>query len=160
MSCKIKGFYKGFKSISHICAAKEREMEIENPTDVKHVAHIGCDHSSTTAPRVPVGYMNEFKTGLGETTKSFTGKTRVSHPTTLSTRSSHGIDQSMESEPATEMKRIRSCTDLPSVTMKRKRRKKSTCIAESSSTKSLRRLSKTKCYSACSMFYSSSSPSY
>ncbi|KAE8724415.1 CRIB domain-containing protein RIC10 [Hibiscus syriacus] len=59
MSCKIKGFYKGFKSISHICAAKEREMEIENPTDVKHVAHIGCDHSSTTAPRVPVGNRDE-----------------------------------------------------------------------------------------------------
>ncbi|KAE8714914.1 putative COBRA-like protein 10 precursor [Hibiscus syriacus] len=110
-------------------------MEIGNPTDIKHVAHIGCDHSSTIAP----SWMNEFKTGPGETTKS-TGKTRVSHPTTLSTPSSH---QSMESKATIEMKRNRSCMDLPNVTMKRKRRKKSTSIAESSSTKSQRRLSKT-----------------
>ncbi|XP_039020126.1 CRIB domain-containing protein RIC10-like [Hibiscus syriacus] len=138
MSCKIKGIYKGFKSISHIFAAKEREMEIGNPTDVKHVAHFGCDHPSTIAP----SWMDEFKIGTDRTAKSTDGKTRVSHPITLSTRPSHGIDQSMESETATEMKRIRSCTDLPSVTMKRRRRKKSTSFSESSSKSS--RFSKTK----------------
>ena len=33
-----------------VVVAKEREMEIGYPTDVKHVAHIGWDGPSGTAP--------------------------------------------------------------------------------------------------------------
>ncbi|KAD7117947.1 hypothetical protein E3N88_05215 [Mikania micrantha] len=42
----------------HANFVKEREMEIGYPTDVKHVAHIGWDGSSGSAP----SWMNEFKT--------------------------------------------------------------------------------------------------
>ncbi|GMJ14600.1 hypothetical protein HRI_005129200 [Hibiscus trionum] len=151
MAGKIKGIYKGFKSISYIFVVKEREMEIGHPTDVKHVAHVGVGHSST----VPPSWMNEFKFGPDTTTTS-TDNTNVSHPTTpsidnskvshlttLSKRSSQGLDQSIESQPTTKKMRNQSCTDLPNVTKKRKRRKKNNSVAESSSTKS-RRMSKTK----------------
>ncbi|GMI72753.1 hypothetical protein HRI_000944600 [Hibiscus trionum] len=131
MAGKIKGIYKGFKSISQIFVVKEREMEIGQPTDVIHVAHIGGDHSSTIAP----SWMNGFKIGPNKTTKS-SNNTMVSHPTALSTRSSQDINQSMGSEATIKRMRNRSCTDLPNVTEKRKRRK-STSITESSSTKSL-----------------------
>ncbi|KAH1055718.1 hypothetical protein J1N35_033783 [Gossypium stocksii] len=60
-------------------------MEIGNPTDVKHVAHIGLDSSSDTAP----SWMNEFKTGLDSTAKPIR-KSRVSNPTFISTCSSQG----------------------------------------------------------------------
>ncbi|VAH36890.1 unnamed protein product [Triticum turgidum subsp. durum] len=43
---KMKGFFKGFKIISQIFAAKEQEMVIGRPTDVKHVAHIGWSSST------------------------------------------------------------------------------------------------------------------
>ncbi|XP_039060059.1 CRIB domain-containing protein RIC10-like [Hibiscus syriacus] len=78
MAGKIKGIYKGFKCISQIFAVKEREMEIGHPTDVKHVAHIGLDHSSAVAP----SWMNEFKTSPDRTAKSTSGlfyRTRGSH---------------------------------------------------------------------------------
>ncbi|KAK8629462.1 hypothetical protein V6N13_078303 [Hibiscus sabdariffa] len=81
MPGKIKGIYKDFKSITQIFVVKEREMEIGQPTDVIHVAHIGVDHFSTVAPT----WMN----GSNKTTNS-TDSTRLSHHTTLSTRSSQG----------------------------------------------------------------------
>ncbi|KAG6392309.1 hypothetical protein SASPL_146525 [Salvia splendens] len=56
----MKGLYKGFKyTISQFFVVKERELEIGYPTDVKHVAHIGWDGSTGTAP----SWMSEFKTG-------------------------------------------------------------------------------------------------
>ncbi|KAE8708906.1 CRIB domain-containing protein RIC11 [Hibiscus syriacus] len=126
MTGKIKGIYKGFKSLTQIFVAKEREMEVGHPTDVIHVAHIGLDHSSTVNP----SWMNEFKIGPNKTVKPT--NTRVSHPTALSTRSLQDIDQSMGSQPATEMTRNRSCTDLPNLNKKRKCRKKSASMSESS----------------------------
>ncbi|KAK8629460.1 hypothetical protein V6N13_078301 [Hibiscus sabdariffa] len=92
MAGKIKGIYKGFKSISQIFVVKERKMEIGQPTDVIHVAHIGVDHSSTVAPT----WMNEFKIGPDKTTKS-SDDAEVSHPTALSTRSSQGTYWSIKS---------------------------------------------------------------
>ncbi|PHT30292.1 CRIB domain-containing protein RIC10 [Capsicum baccatum] len=56
MGTKMKGIYK---YISNIFVVKEREIEIGYPTDVKHVAHIGWDGQSGSAP----SWMNEFKTG-------------------------------------------------------------------------------------------------
>ena len=51
---------RGFKNLSQIFAVydedddeeeeEEREMVIGLPTDVKHVAHIGWDNASVTAP--------------------------------------------------------------------------------------------------------------
>ncbi|KAF3332950.1 CRIB domain-containing protein RIC10-like isoform X2 [Carex littledalei] len=56
----MKGFFKGFKNMF---AAKEHEMEIGLPTDVKHVSHIGWDRSSDHAP----SWMKEFQTAAGYT---------------------------------------------------------------------------------------------
>ncbi|XP_022864100.1 CRIB domain-containing protein RIC6-like isoform X2 [Olea europaea var. sylvestris] len=51
MGTKMIGIYKGFKyTLSKIFVVKEREMEIGFPTDVKHVAHIGWDGPSSSAP--------------------------------------------------------------------------------------------------------------
>ncbi|KAJ0265505.1 CRIB domain-containing protein RIC6, partial [Hirschfeldia incana] len=41
---------------------EEEEIEIGNPTDVKHVAHIGWDGPSATPASAP-SWMNEFKAG-------------------------------------------------------------------------------------------------
>ncbi|CAN4087134.1 unnamed protein product [Withania somnifera] len=59
MGNKMKGIFKGFKIIFNNFAAKERELEIGCPTDVKHVAHIGWDGPSGNAP----SWMNQFKKG-------------------------------------------------------------------------------------------------
>uniref|UniRef100_A0ACD5V180 Uncharacterized protein n=1 Tax=Avena sativa TaxID=4498 RepID=A0ACD5V180_AVESA len=59
---KMKGIFKGFRIISNIFAAKEPEMEIGRPTDVKHVAHIGWNSSTgTLTGNAPPSWMN----GLG-----------------------------------------------------------------------------------------------
>uniref|UniRef100_A0A0D3FBW7 CRIB domain-containing protein n=1 Tax=Oryza barthii TaxID=65489 RepID=A0A0D3FBW7_9ORYZ len=61
----MKGLLKGLRYISQIFdpSVKEPEMQIGNPTDVKHVAHIGWDNASVTAP----SWMNEFKPTAGGT---------------------------------------------------------------------------------------------
>ncbi|XVF25992.1 hypothetical protein REPUB_Repub13aG0262100 [Reevesia pubescens] len=138
MATKIKGIYKGFKFISQIFVVKEREMEIGYPTDVKHVAHIGWDGPSGTAP----SWMNGFKTGPDFTATSL-GNSRDANSTPLSTWSSQDFEQSMGCQPATEMMRNMSCTDIPNVPKKQKRKKKSSSSPKSSSSKSSR-TSKTK----------------
>ncbi|EOY28621.1 hypothetical protein QUC31_013123 [Theobroma cacao] len=137
MATKIKGIYKGFKFISQIFVVKEREMEIGYPTDVKHVAHIGWDGPSGTAP----SWMNEFKTGPDFTATSI-GNSRGSNPTALSTWSSQDFEQSLGCEPATQMIRDLSSADLPNIPKKQKRKKKTTSSPKSSSKSS--RTSKTK----------------
>ncbi|MQM22216.1 hypothetical protein Taro_055266 [Colocasia esculenta] len=46
----MKGLLKGLRYISQIFDAKEEEMQIGYPTDVKHVAHIGWDGPSVNPP--------------------------------------------------------------------------------------------------------------
>ncbi|KFK40418.1 hypothetical protein AALP_AA3G371200 [Arabis alpina] len=61
-SYKMKSLLKGLRYISQVFeSGKEEEIQIGNPTDVKHVAHIGWDGPSAdaTAP----SWMNEFKSG-------------------------------------------------------------------------------------------------
>ncbi|XP_028758317.1 CRIB domain-containing protein RIC6-like [Neltuma alba] len=59
---KVKGLLKGLRYISQIFDnEKEEEMQIGNPTDVKHVAHIGWDGPSVNSP----SWMNEFKNTPG-----------------------------------------------------------------------------------------------
>nr|GMD11405.1 CRIB domain-containing protein RIC10-like [Ipomoea batatas] len=69
----MKGSFKaGFKYISNIFVVKERDIEIEieigDPTDVKHVAHIGWDGQTGSAPT----WMNGFKSGPDSTVPSIT----------------------------------------------------------------------------------------
>ncbi|KAJ0450313.1 putative CRIB domain-containing protein RIC1 [Helianthus annuus] len=82
MGTKIKGVFKGFKFISQIFVVKEREMEIGYPTDVKHVAHIGSDGSSGSAP----SWMTEFKTA-----PDFAATSIGNSGSAMSTWSSQGI---------------------------------------------------------------------
>ncbi|KAK2363850.1 CRIB domain-containing protein RIC7 [Trifolium repens] len=58
---KMKGLLKGLRIISQIFEEKEQEIEIGNPTDVKHVAHIGWDGPTDNNP----SWMNEFKSTPG-----------------------------------------------------------------------------------------------
>ncbi|KAA8515477.1 hypothetical protein F0562_018912 [Nyssa sinensis] len=131
MGTKIKGIYKGFKSISNIFVVKEREMEIGYPTDVKHVAHIGWDGpSSGSAP----SWMNEFKTASDFTATSIGN---INEPrgssSALSTWSSQDFDN-MEQQPVSGIFRDLPPTDLPNIPKKQKRKKiKSTSSPKSSS---------------------------
>ncbi|KAJ4956065.1 hypothetical protein NE237_012848 [Protea cynaroides] len=60
MSTTMKGLLKGLRYISQIFDnEKEEEMQIGHPTDVKHIAHIGYDGSSTHSPP----WMNEYSNG-------------------------------------------------------------------------------------------------
>ncbi|KAJ4894382.1 CRIB domain-containing protein RIC5 [Raphanus sativus] len=54
----MKGFLKGLRYIARIFEdAKEPEIQIGEPTDVKHVAHIGWEGPSATTP----SWMHEYK---------------------------------------------------------------------------------------------------
>ncbi|XP_010540905.1 PREDICTED: CRIB domain-containing protein RIC6 [Tarenaya hassleriana] len=69
-SYKMKSLLKGLRYISQVFESeKEPEMKIGNPTNVKHVAHIGCDGPSATAP----SWMNEFKAGFGAASNEMVG---------------------------------------------------------------------------------------
>ena len=65
---KMKGLLKGLRLISQIFDSNEKQPEIEigNPTDVKHVAHIGSDGPIENSP----SWMNKFKSvpGLSSST--------------------------------------------------------------------------------------------
>ncbi|XP_039004416.1 CRIB domain-containing protein RIC10-like isoform X2 [Hibiscus syriacus] len=106
------------KGIIVVVVVKEREMEIGYPTDVKHVAHIGWDGSSGSAP----SWMNELKTDPDFTATSI-ANSRDSNPTW----SSQDLEQSMGCQPATEMMRNLSGKDIPNIPRKHKRKKKTTC---------------------------------
>ncbi|KAH7569527.1 hypothetical protein JRO89_XS06G0178800 [Xanthoceras sorbifolium] len=122
MATKMKGIYKSFKYISQIFVVKEREMEIGYPTDVKHVAHIGWDGQSGSAP----SWMNEFKAAPDFST-------------------SIDFEQSMAQQPASEVLKDVPATDLPNVPKKHKRKKKSsTSSPKSSSSTRSSRAAKTK----------------
>ncbi|CAA2934039.1 Hypothetical predicted protein [Olea europaea subsp. europaea] len=65
MGTKIKGLLKGLRYISQIFEEeKEAEMQIGNPTDVKHVAHIGWDGPSASVDNAP-SWMKEYKAATG-----------------------------------------------------------------------------------------------
>ncbi|KAL5840499.1 hypothetical protein ACOSQ4_013107 [Xanthoceras sorbifolium] len=139
MATKMKGIYKSFKYISQIFVVKEREMEIGYPTDVKHVAHIGWDGQSGSAP----SWMNEFKAAPDFSTSI--GNPRESGSMSLSTWSSQDFEQSMAQQPASEVLKDVPATDLPNVPKKHKRKKKSlTSSPKSSSSTRSSRAAKTK----------------
>ncbi|KAF8118310.1 hypothetical protein N665_0005s0077 [Sinapis alba] len=66
-SSTMKSLLKGLRYISQVFESgkeEEEEIEIGNPTDVKHVAHIGWDGPSATPASAP-SWMNEFKSEDG-----------------------------------------------------------------------------------------------
>nr|GEV79099.1 hypothetical protein [Tanacetum cinerariifolium] len=91
----MKGLFRGLRCIFDTDNEKEPEIQIGAPTDVKHVAHIGCDGPSTPAP----SWMNEYQGGSesqsGETGSKDAGSTASPnrpHKTKQGRRSSHGND--------------------------------------------------------------------
>ncbi|XP_027367603.1 CRIB domain-containing protein RIC1 [Abrus precatorius] len=55
---QMKGLLKGLRYISQIFDEEgEKEIQIGFPTDVKHLAHIGCEDAKATPP----SWMTEFK---------------------------------------------------------------------------------------------------
>ncbi|KAL2325142.1 hypothetical protein Fmac_024200 [Flemingia macrophylla] len=56
---QMKGLLKGLRYISQIFDEEEenKEIQIGFPTDVKHLAHIGCENAKAAAP----SWMTEFK---------------------------------------------------------------------------------------------------
>ncbi|XP_050213880.1 CRIB domain-containing protein RIC10-like [Mercurialis annua] len=131
MATKIKGIYKGFKFISQIFVVKERELEIGFPTDVKHVAHIGWDGNSGTAP----SWMNEFKTPPDFSSTTFANSRDSNSLTNFSPWSSQDFDLSSGSGPMSTTSLdnlITSSNDPPNIPKKPKRKKKSTSFSSSS----------------------------
>ncbi|KAG8365415.1 hypothetical protein BUALT_Bualt18G0102500 [Buddleja alternifolia] len=134
----MKGIYKGFKyTLSQIfenihffflviIVVKEREMEIGSPTDVKHVAHIGWDGPSGSAP----SWMNEFKTG-----PDFAA-TSIGHSgSALSPWSSQDYGESMRHQSGSEMFRDIPSSEQP-LNAKKKQRRKTKSKSSTSSPKS------------------------
>nr|DAD19987.1 TPA_asm: hypothetical protein HUJ06_021450 [Nelumbo nucifera] len=76
MPNKIKGVLKGLRYITQIFETgncKEQELQIGNPTDVKHVAHIGWDGpSQTSAPSGSKAGVKQQSGGAGVSTSSST----------------------------------------------------------------------------------------
>ncbi|XP_038893822.1 CRIB domain-containing protein RIC10-like [Benincasa hispida] len=145
MSNKLKGIYKSFKYISQIFVVKEREMEIGYPTDVKHVAHIGWDGPSGTAP----SWMSEFKTAPEHFSAASFGdisdrrdssSTAVTAPTTWS---SLDFDQAMLRQQSSDFFGELPRTEIPNLPTKPKKKSRNFSPKSSSSSKSSR-VSKTK----------------
>ncbi|XP_022140195.1 CRIB domain-containing protein RIC10-like [Momordica charantia] len=146
MSNKLKGIYKSFKYISQIFVVKEREMEIGYPTDVKHVAHIGWDGPSGTAP----SWMNEFKSAPEHFSAASFGdisdrrdssSTAITAPTTWS---SLDFDQAMLRQPASDLFGELPRTEIPNLPTKPKKKSRNSSPKSSSSSSKSSRASKTK----------------
>ncbi|KAK6917334.1 CRIB domain [Dillenia turbinata] len=138
MATKMKGMFKSFKYISNIFVVKEREMEIGYPTDVKHVAHIGWDGHSGSAP----SWMKEFKTGSDFSTTSL-GDIGQSNSSVISTTwSSQDFDETIGHQPIMEMFNDFPPMDLPKGPKKHKRKKSKSISSpkDSSSSRSSRTL--------------------
>ncbi|KAL0398733.1 UNVERIFIED_CONTAM: CRIB domain-containing protein RIC10 [Sesamum radiatum] len=94
---------------------KDREIEIGGPTDVKHVAHIGWDGQTGSAP----SWMNNFKTG-----PDFAQTSIGNSGSALSPWSSQDFGESTRQQSGgTEMFKDIPPSDLPPVKKKPKRKK-------------------------------------
>ncbi|CAN6236323.1 unnamed protein product [Urochloa humidicola] len=111
MAYKVKGIFKGLKFISRIFVAKEPEMEIGYPTDVKHVAHIGWDSAAGNASP---SWMNDI---MASSDFSSLGNFAASTGTSWI---SQGFDQQPQGTPAsgavagsTGRQDTATCPDVP-----------------------------------------------
>ncbi|KAI3466588.1 hypothetical protein Pfo_023251 [Paulownia fortunei] len=130
MGTKMKGIYKGFKyTLSQIFVVKEREMEIGYPTDVKHVAHIGWEGPSGSAPT----WMNEFRAG-----PDFAATSIGNSGSALSPWSSQDFGESMRQQSESEMFKDIPSTGLPIKKKEKRKKSKSTSSPKSNSSYSSR----------------------
>ncbi|KAG0481806.1 hypothetical protein HPP92_009890 [Vanilla planifolia] len=129
MGPKVKSLFKGFKYITQIFVYKEQEMVIGNPTDVRHVAHVGFDSDSTNAP----SWMRYYKSASDVTPASINGLTSV-HSDDLG----HSLETSWSSQDFNNKQGRRwqsisscgncmdssRCDQIPTPSKKKKKRKK------------------------------------
>ncbi|KAL2473380.1 CRIB domain-containing protein RIC10-like [Forsythia ovata] len=136
MGTKMKGIFQGFKySLSQIFVVKEPEIEIGLPTDVKHVAHIGWDGPSDTAP----SWMNEFKTG-----SNFSATSIGNSGSSLSPWSSQDFGEPMPQKSGYEILRDVPSSEISGIRKKQKRKKSKSSSSLKSSSSSASRVSKSK----------------
>ncbi|XP_048490828.1 CRIB domain-containing protein RIC10 isoform X1 [Beta vulgaris subsp. vulgaris] len=142
MTTKIRGMCKGsFKYISQIFVVKERELEIGNPTDVKHVAHIGWDGPDGTTP----SWMSEFGTG-SELNMGSVGSVGGSRDQTWTSQDVTDFERSFGRQTSTAKLSNFPPTNIPTNPKKprRKKTKSSNSSPKSGSTRSSSRSSKSR----------------
>lgn len=116
-------------------------MEIGYPTDVKHVAHIGWDGPSGSAP----SWMNEYKSThdfSSSSLGSFIEPRDTNNIVACSTWSSQDFEQSMGQHPVSEMFKDCPPTDVPNIPKKHKRKKTKSTSSPKSSSSSVSRSSR------------------
>ncbi|OIV91173.1 hypothetical protein TanjilG_30395 [Lupinus angustifolius] len=137
MPTKFKGICKSFKYITQIFVAKEREMEIGYPTDVKHLSHIGWDGHSGSKP----SWMSHFETAPDFSTSrgNLVGQMDP-NPLAMSTSgSSQDFEESKGIQPTPNTYKGISSGGASHVPKKPKRKKvKSTSSSESLSASSIK----------------------
>ncbi|KAG8502177.1 hypothetical protein CXB51_000085 [Gossypium anomalum] len=98
----MKGLLKGLRYISDIFEQeKEQEMQIGNPTDVKHVAHIGMDGPSANKPSWPKKTRRKASIENGTAVES----SKVSEKGSRGHRSSNNSMGSPAREPSSQGRR-------------------------------------------------------
>ncbi|CAL0300415.1 unnamed protein product [Lupinus luteus] len=135
MPTKFKGICKSFKYFIQIFVAKEREMEIGYPTDVKHLTHIGWDGPSGSKP----SWMSHFETAPDFSTSSGNLVGLMDpNPLAMSTSgSSQDFEESKEIQPTPNTYKGIPSRGAPHVPKKSKWKKvKSTFSSESLSSSS------------------------
>ncbi|XP_071709405.1 uncharacterized protein [Rutidosis leptorrhynchoides] len=126
----MKGLFRGLRCLFDTNDEKEPEIQIGAPTDVKHVAHIGCDGPSTPAP----SWMNEYQSG-SEAQSGETGSEAQSsrqHKSRQIKKSSHGNDSPNHHRPR---KNKSNTSESSADNVKRTRKKRSDGTTRSSKNK-------------------------
>ncbi|XXG69235.1 hypothetical protein AAC387_Pa06g2157 [Persea americana] len=142
MATKIKGIFKGIKYISQIFVYKEHEMEIGHPTDVRHVAHIGCDGTGTSV-NAP-SWMSEFRSASDFSSTALSNLGQDPNGRAVASWSSQDFQQSMGIHPVSAIFADSPNSELPKVPKKTKREKTKVSSPTSSSSRSFMRKSKSK----------------
>ncbi|KAJ0792472.1 putative CRIB domain-containing protein RIC1 [Helianthus annuus] len=76
---KVKGLLKGLRYISQVFEEeKKQEIQIGGPTDVKHVAHFGCDGQAQESPSWMKGFGTPAASSNGSEASSQDGPDWVS----------------------------------------------------------------------------------
>ncbi|XP_037487302.1 CRIB domain-containing protein RIC10-like [Triticum dicoccoides] len=132
---KMKGFFKGFKIISQIFAAKEQEMVIGRPTDVKHVAHIGWSSSTpgTLTGNASPSWMNVIEGSSDFSSLGYFAPSAGTSWTSQDFDQQHQLPRDMlplgiASEITREDVAAAPCPDVPRPPPRKTRQKKKTTI--------------------------------
>ncbi|KAL0912992.1 hypothetical protein M5K25_016421 [Dendrobium thyrsiflorum] len=108
MNNKMKGLLKGLRYISQIFE-EEKEMQIGYPTDVKHVAHFGCDGPSANAP----SWMGEYQLTPANNGKGLEAPTQEMRELSINPTRSQSAEPHTQSPVRRPHRRRSSAPDSP-----------------------------------------------